>query len=317
MNRLFRVFLLVVAFAVAAGCSSEGTSTSTTSSASTKSTAGAPTSTTVGETAQLEAQTFDVGQDFWHSGFHITVDSGEITAEEDDFSDEVSYFLTLGLTSENPGPEGFIDTEMAIVTANNSYPASPFSDLGIVAGGTTSQGELTFPIDADFDLTSAELVVGGTDINQARVPLAGGTEPVRLEPRSIDVSGTMSMQLLDLTFKTAELRYDDPVYHHQIDAGKLALILDFDVVSRKGGNWTILPTDFGLSLPNGTVVGPDRADVISLLGSDQGLTTADQQVQFIVDGSPAGDYTLQLTPGTWFVGDDGVTDTSFAFTISE
>ncbi|MGA9596702.1 MAG: hypothetical protein WBV06_11115 [Acidimicrobiia bacterium] len=317
MDRRATRLLLVLAasLTLVVGCGGSDDTATTRSSDEGRTTA-QTTTTAGGEATGIENQTFDVGQDFWHSGFHISADSGEISSKKDDFSDEVTYFLTLGLTLENTGTTaGFIDTEMTIVTADNSYPASPLNDLGEVAAGTTAQGELTFLIDGGFDLPSAVLMVGGPDVNQARVPLAGGTEPVRLEPRSVDVAGTMSMELVDLTFKTAELRYDDPVGHREVDAGKQALILDFDVVSRKGGNWQIFATDFGLTLPDGTVIAPDRADIGSLPGSDEGVTTADRQLQFIVDGSPAGDYTLRLTPGTWFIGEDGVTDASFAFTI--
>ncbi len=38
-------------------------------------------------------------------------------------------------------------------------------------------------------------------------------------------------------------------------------------------------------------------------------------MRFLVDGVPAGDYTLRLTPGSWFIGGDGVTEATFDFSI--
>lgn len=318
----FRIFtrlcaLLLVTSLIAA-CGGGDDETASTTATSGETAADQVTTTTDKMGAALEAQTFDVGEDFWHSGFHITVESGEVIVEEDELAQEFDYFLNLNLTLENVGDDtGYIDTDTAIATTAGDYPGSVLNDLGDVGPGLTSEGELTYVIDENFNLAGAELIVGGPDVNQARIPLTSTGEVVRLKPRPVDVTGTLSLELIDLVITSAELRYDVPANHSQVDAGKLALTLSFDAISRKTGNWQIFATDLALILPDGTAIAPDGADIGSLPGSALGATTPDRYVRFIIDGSPAGTYELHLIPGTWFVGEDGVTETSIEFTISE
>jgi hypothetical protein len=54
-----------------------------------------------------------------------------------------------------------------------------------------------------------------------------------------------------------------------------------------------------------------------LPGSEAGTTTPDRWARFVVDEEPAGDYTLRFTPGSWFVGEDGVTEATFDFAIGQ
>lgn len=95
----------------------------------------------------------------------------------------------------------------------------------------------------------------------------------------------------------------------------MSLTLTFDALSRRGGNWQLFATDFALIKPDGTAIAPDSIEIGSLPGSDEGVTTADRYVQLFVDDMPAGDYTLRLTPGSWFIGDDGVTEATFEFSL--
>ena len=175
-RRLPRMVVFALSLAFVAGCggnTDEASSTASSDDGGSTSQTTTTTTTATSDAAGLENQTFEVGQDFWHSGFHITVDSGEISSKKDDLTDKVTDFLQLQLTLENTGTDsGFINTDMAVATADNTYPGSPLNDLGEVPGGASSQGELTFLIDESFDLSSAELVVGSADVTQARVPLA-------------------------------------------------------------------------------------------------------------------------------------------------
>jgi hypothetical protein len=283
-------------------------------------TTAAPVATTSGtgsgEAGGIEDQTFDVGEGFWHSGFRFDVLSGEIATVENELTGARRTTLTLDLTLENTGEgEGFFDADVAVATANNSYLLDPLNDLGLVPGGMSSQGAFVFAVDDGFDLATAELIVGGADVNQARVPLSGSGDAVRLEPMAVDISGTLSMELIDLVVTGGDLRYDIPQRHRQAEAGMRALTLNFDVVSRNSGNWNVFDADLALVRPDGTAIGADGSEIGSLPGSDAGTTTRGRFVRFLVDEPSAGDYVLRLTPGNWFVGADGVTEGTFEFTI--
>ena len=255
----------------------------------------------------IEDQTFSVGEQFWHTGFRVEITHGEIVSTEAALTRTVTTTLTLSATFENIGLDpGYFGPQLAIVTSNNSYAESFQSDIPDVPGGLTSRGTLTFRIDEDFDLASAELLVGRPDENQARVPLGGAGEAIRLEPSEPAIAGTLTMELVDLTFTSATLAYDDPNRHREADNGKQYLTLNFDAVSRKGGNWQIFGDNFALVGPDGIAITPSRIEIGSLPGSDEGVLTADRYVQFLVDEMVTGDFTLRLTPGQWFIGDDGV-----------
>lgn len=265
----------------------------------------------------IEDQIFAVGQHFWHSGFRVDVVEGEIASTEDNLSKRVTTVLRLSVTLENLGSgTGFFGPAVAIVTSDNSYAADPIANgISDTPGGLKGKGFFLFLIDKDFDLPSAELLIGDPDENQARIPLSGNGTPVRLEPSEPPISGTLSMELVDLVFTSANLRYDNPDRHRQIEKGKLALTLTFDVVSRKSGSWNIHAQDLALILPDGIAVAADGIDIGSLEGSDEGLTTPDGSARFLVDEMPAGDYTLRFSPGSWAIGVDGVTEATFDFTI--
>ena len=269
-------------------------------------------------TGGLEDQAFAVGQHFWHSGFRVDVVDGEIASTTDQLSKKVTSVLTLSATLENLGADtGFFGPSLAITTSDNSYPADEFANgVPDVPGGLKSRGTLVFLIDQDFDLASAELLVGDANENQARIPLKSSGDAVRLEPRELPIGGALSMELVDLAFTSAGLRYDVPDRHRQVEKGKLSLTLNFDVLSRKGGSWNIGATDLALILPDGIAVAPNDIVIGPLPGSDAGILTTGRSARFLVDEMPAGDYTLRLSPGSWFVGADGVTEATFDFSIN-
>lgn len=265
----------------------------------------------------FQDQSFPIDKQFWHSGFRVQLGDGRLFAEENEFTDEVRYFLALEAMFENLGnDQTFFDGATALTWEGDSAPLLLSSDRPSVPAGLSSAGEFIFEVSEDFDLASAQLIVGSADENQAQIPLAeAGGEIVTLEPSQPEVTGSISMELVDLSFTSGELRADRPESYREVEAGKLALTLNFDATSRKSGNWNILPQDFALLLPNGGAVAPDRTDLGSLPGSEAGIVTSDLSVRFLVDDPPGGDYTLRFTPGSWFIGNDGATEATMEFTL--
>ncbi|HEY5626162.1 MAG TPA: hypothetical protein VIT93_06710 [Dehalococcoidia bacterium] len=263
-------------------------------------------------------QTFSVDAAFWHIGFRVELGDATLsTAEEGLLGQNLVYLLSIDASFENLGTNQLrFDSDLVVVTPGDAYPARGSSDLPDVPGGLSSSGTLIFEVDEGFDPESAYLLVGESGENQARVPLgAQGGELVDLAPSEPAVSGDISMELIDLTFTSAELRYDVLWSHSEVEEGKQALTLYFDATSRRDGNWNIFAQDFALVQSGGSALGVDRSELASLPGSEAGIDTSDLFLTFLVDDPAAGEYTLRFTPGSWFIGDDGVDEATFTFDL--
>ncbi len=267
--------------------------------------------------ADFQEQQFSVDHEYWHSGFHVFLKDGSFFADENELTGELRYFVTIAVSFENLGDDEIsYDAATAVRWDGNSAPKLLNSDLPRVPAGLASEGSLRFEVDEGFDPASASLIVGSNEVNRAQVPLGPqGGELVALAPKEPPISGELSMELIDMTFTSAELRADRPSRYSQVEAGKRALTLHFDATSRRSGNWSIQPQNFALVLPSGAAVGIDGSELASLPGAAEGLVTTDLSVRFLVDQPISGTYTLRLTPGEWFVGADGVTAAEFEFVL--
>ncbi len=312
MGNSLRLFALLIAFAFL-GCSGDGSSMD----AGTGATGGTAGTGGIGGTGGAPAQgTFSVNQDFWHSGFHITILDGEPFTRET-LDGRINRYVSINATFENLGPnETFFSPEISLVQDGIAAIPAGDTDIPFVPSGLASSGVLAYIVEENFDVDSAQLIVGSNDVNQAIVPLSPQAgDLVSLEPADILISGSISMELIDLSFNSGEIRADVPDLHSQIEAGSRGLTLSFDATSRKSGTWNILPQDFALILPGGSAVGVVGSELTSLPGSDVGVDTPDLSVRFLVDEMPAGDYTLRFAPGAWFVGEDNVTEATFDFSL--
>jgi hypothetical protein len=265
-----------------------------------------------------EAQVLPVGQTFWHSGFQVEVLQANLSAVEENAFGQPSRQVTVDarFTNEGPDPRSF-PAEFALVAGGSSYPGLGAS-LATVPSGLTSDGAFAFPVDVDIDMNAAYLLVGRGGEAQASVPIGpGGGQLIALAPQEVPVAGDLSLELIDLHITSADLRADVPATYTQVEQGKWALRLHFDVTSRKSGNWTIRVDDFALVLPSGSAVAAVGSDLSTLAGSDDGLATDGLYVRFLVDDPPAGEYTLRFTTPRWFraSGSDAETEGTFTFTL--
>jgi hypothetical protein len=265
----------------------------------------------------FEPQQFSVNQEFWHSGFRVELSDGNYFSEENALTGAIRYFVSITASFENLGDDQtFFYVDTAIVWNGNSAPHLLSSDFPDVPSGLASKGELIYEVDENFDATSAQLIIGSGDQNRAQVPLGpAGGELIALEPSEPQINGSISLELIDLTFNSADLRADRLSSYTEVEEGKLALTLNFDVTSRSPGNWNVFDQDFALILPNGSAVGLDGSQLVSLPGSEAGTVTSGLALQFLVDNPPSGEYTLRFTPGSWFIGEDGVAEGTFDFVI--
>jgi hypothetical protein len=248
-------------------------------------------------------ETYPVDLTFWFQGFKIEVGDAVFSATEPDFFGEQDFVLAVEATFTNEGEnQSFVSSEIALVTASETYPTTFQNDVPDVPGGLSSTGSFRFLVDENFDIDSAYLLLGSADEQRVQVPLGpNGGELITFEPQEIPLTGGIEKALIDMNFTTAELRADDLSGHEQIEAEKLQLTLNFDVTSRKSGNWSVFGTEFALTLPSGSSIPVNWTNLGSgFPGSDAGLDTPDLYVEFLVDDPASGTYTLRWTaPDRW------------------
>ena len=276
----------------------------------------APGSDTAPAAPTIEPQSFNVEQEAWHSGFHISFGEGLFTGEADTLSDEVDYWVELDVNIENlRDQDGSMYTDQfALVADGNATAPRGDSELPTVPSGLASTGTLVFTVDPSFDPATSMIIIGTADEARAEVPLGGG-EAITLEPSTAPLSGGIELELLDLVFNMADLHYDNPGLFSNVEAGKIGLTLHFDALSRNSGNWQVFADDFALTLPDGNSVTPSISGLVPLPGSDSGTETAGLSVTHAVPDPPTGDYSLRLTVGDWFVGEDGVNEATYEFSL--
>lgn len=310
--------VLACSLALAAAACGGGDSTETTTRANLAPTTapGGAGAGTAAPTGDFEPQSFTVDHTVWHSGFKIDVRGGELSRDENALSGRVTHSLVLEVSYENLGPfDTFFDAQMAVVADGDSFVYENFGGDS-VGSGLSSKAELTFRVEEGFDPSGAQLIIGSGDEARATVPLGpGGGELVALEPIDVAVSGSISMELIDLEVTGGELRHDVPKSYRQVDSGELALTLRFDATNRKSGNWSIFADNFALVGPDGNAIGADGAELENLAGSDSGTVTSDMTIRFLVSDPPSGEYSLRFTPGNWFIGEDGATEATLDFTL--
>lgn len=268
-------------------------------------------------TPTMEEQAFTVGQEIWHSGFRIEFGEG-LSYQEERLSGNTLHYVSVEALFENLGEDEKVFSSEINLVSNGvaAIQSGGRESFPIVPGGLSSPGTVEYIVEPGFDFDNAELVVGREGEQQAKVPLGSGSEIVALAPAEVDLTGELSMELIDMAFTSANLRYDMPVSYGQAPEGKIALTINFDVTSRRDGNWNIFADDFALIVPDGTALAADGSMLHALPGSEPGTTTPDHSVRFLLDDPPAGDYVLRFTPGDPFIGEDGVTEATFDFTLS-
>lgn len=261
-------------------------------------------------------EVFPINQTFWHSGFMVEIGDAVHAGTEPDIFDEQVFTLTLEATFTNEGDDQtFFDAEVTMFAGGDTY--SPQSDRpNVPGGGLSADGEFVFRVEEGFEIDDAYLIAGFGGDQQARVPLGpAGGELIALEPSEAPLTGAISSSLIDMNFTLAEVRADNPVNHREVEAEKLALTLNFDVTSRKSGNWSIFPLEFSLMLPSGSSVAVDGADLPGLPGSDDGLDTTGLYLRFIVDDPPEGTYTLRWVPPDRWIGEGDPAEETFEFEL--
>jgi hypothetical protein len=270
-------------------------------------------------TGETFEDVYPIDLTFWHHGFMVEITNAIHAASvPPDLSGDQAYTMTVEATFTNEGDgQTFFDSIVSMITPTDTYTTSFSSDLpSVPGGGLSADGSFLFVVDPGFEIDDAYLLIGDGNEQQARVPLGpGGGELVALEPAEEPLTGGITISLIDMNFTTADVRADDLVRHSEAEPGQLLLTLNFDVTSRKSGNWSIFATEFALTLPSGSSVPVAGSDLPGLPGSDAGLETTGLYLGFVVDDPAEGTYTLRWTPPDRWLGEGDPAEATYEFEL--
>lgn len=262
-------------------------------------------------TTGASAQTRDIDETFWYSGFKVTL--GEAALEPG----RGTATLTIDAEFENEGDDSatFSDVAISLASAGENYQLDTLStDLPTVPGASKGKGTFAFMVEPSFSFDDAVLTIGNPDNNQAVVPFGEEGELVSNEPVPITSTASGTAGEFTLQLKGGEIRFDDPDTHRPIEKGHTLIVLDFDVTRNGGQNDTtfIGTENLALKLPDGTSVAV-RNDGISnpveLISPD--ATLKDLTARFEGDNPYAGTYTLVLK----YTVSTGPAETEIPFTV--
>ena len=256
----------------------------------------APVATAV-EPTSSPADSITLAASFWHAGWRVTL--GEATLGEDEFGIRT---VTIEARFENlsSGTSTF-NSQVVLTSGGNSFGDSGAEeDLPNVPAGLSNDGLFAIEVDDAFSLDDATLTVGNPDNNQAIIPIGPNSpdELVSLEPLQISVAGSAAAGPVAFTVTGVEVRADLPDWSQEVEEGRLALIVSFEVTVGEGiaiGEGVFQSQNVALLLPDGTAVAvrsDGRSGVNELLQGLEGTTIQDLSVRFIIDAPAEGQYSF-------------------------
>lgn len=225
-----------------------------------------------------------VSKAFWFAGFKVTVKTASLLNGRPQYGGPTTPVIAVTANFENVGTDrARFNADMVVQSAGrNHFQVGEGQDLPEVPGGANQDGRIVIVADSTFRFDDAILVVGKVDTNQARVPFGKAGTLVALEPRSVPLEGKLVTVSLEINLKGGELRADDPRQHRQIDAGRLALKMDY----------TSALSGCQFVTYNLTLVLPDGTSAEEINSGEFGKT--ENFATFLVSDRPAGVYTLKL-----------------------
>ena len=283
------VALLAVAFGAACGGGDDAP----------EATATAEAVATDEEPTPPPTESITIGADIWHAGWKVTL--GEATLGQDELGNRT---LTIDVTFENlSNRTSTFNSRIVLTSGGNSFgDISNEQDLPNVPGRLSSAGLLAIEVGDTFSLDDATLTIGNPSNNQAIVPIGPDSpdELISLEPLQIAAADSATAGPVSFTVTGVELRADLPDSSDEVEKGRLAMIVSFEVTVGEGipiGEGVLQSGNVALKLPDGTAVAvrsDGRSGVNELLQGKEGTTIQDLSVRFIVPEPAAGQYAFVI-----------------------
>jgi hypothetical protein len=233
-----------------------------------------------GSEALQVGETHVVDQRFGYGAFAVRLGRATLRAGK----------VSIDAVFENLAPTDFQfdPSRLALVSKGNVYNWSG-DPVPKVAGESKASGTLVFTVYGPFDFADAALVAGGSDQNQAVVPLSGGSRQKLLLPRQLDAAGKASAGTLTVEVVGGQVTAGDFTYNQQAAKGKVIVHLDLRAATSERFGANFLGGHLALSLPNGEQVAPKGGSNAILV---TGATTEGLYADFEVPEAANGDYVL-------------------------
>ncbi len=237
--------------------------------------------------------TYDAVGTVWYEGLVLQVD--RVTAVLDARGGPVDVSLTV----ENPNVDA-AELQATIFLVVDGTPVRPTRESRIPpipAEGQVSS-VMTYELQGVTSIEAAGVQFGEAPNHTAFLPLtAGNAVAVTLEPRPLVLTGTATVEDLQITLTEGVQRWDLPDWSQELPVDRQVILVTFDatfVGGFAGGFPFNAATNVGLRLPDGTDV-PPRADghyrPVELIGA--GRTKRNLTTRFEIPSS--------VTGGVWFV----------------
>jgi hypothetical protein len=266
---------------------------------------GAPDATPTPEAAPTEEEptaapstdSIAIDQTFWHAGWKVTLGDATLGLDE-----RGVRTVTIDADFENlSNRTSTFDSQVVLTSGGNAFAdTSTDQELPNVPAGLSNDGLFAIEVDETFTLDDATLVVGNPDNNQAVVPIGPGSpdELVTLEPLQIAAAGSAAAGPVAFALTGVEVRADLPDWLDEVEEGRLALIVSFEVTVGTGipiGEGVLQDQNVALLLPDGSAVAvrsDGRSGVNELLQGKEGTTIRGLSVRFIVEQPVEGQYAF-------------------------
>ena len=237
--------------------------------------------------------TYDAVGTVWYEGLVLHVD--RVTAVLDARGGPVDVSLTV----ENPNVDD-AELQATILLLVDGTPVRPTRESRIPpipAEGQVSS-VMTYELQGVTSIDTAGVQFGEAPNHTAFLPItAAGGMAVTLEPRPIVVTGTGTVEDLQITLTKGLQRWDLPDWSQELPVDRQVILVTFDATflgGFAGGFPFNAATNVLLRLPDGTDV-PPRADghyrPVELIGA--GRTKRNLVTRFEIPAS--------VTGGVWFV----------------
>jgi hypothetical protein len=141
-------------------------------------------------------------------------------------------------------------------------------------------------------LAGGRILFGDPGQHRAVIPL-DGAPPHALAPIPASASGRLVAGNVTVTLGGGHARFDDPLSHENLTAGRALVVLGFNASRGQGGAPNLARDNFRLQLPDGSVtaVRRDGRSAPNVLLAPR-TVSENLSVRFEVPDPPAGDYVL-------------------------
>ncbi len=132
---------------------------------------------------RVETTTAAISKTVWYGGFRVAVKTATLQNGKD-MAGAAKPVVALAANFENLGPQTLrFGGDLVLRSAGRNYfTIGEGGDLPALPGGANQDGTAVIVVDAQFRLDDAELVVGSSEKNQARVPFGRTGTLTSLEP---------------------------------------------------------------------------------------------------------------------------------------